>query len=85
MLNEYQGAEITTMISREFLEGAFKPKIGVIWKSENLVDYYYGVLGNEATAGRGYYKGDIHLCKTIGHSGNCLQGKRRNQDQSNET
>lgn len=40
--------------------------IGLSWRSENLVDYYYGVRANEAQAGRPSYTGRAGLNATVG-------------------
>lgn len=58
LLNNHQGREVKAVFSREFFDGLITPRVGVKWTSEDTVDYYYGVLGNEATAGRSAYEGE---------------------------
>lgn len=55
LLNEHQGQEFSCVVSREFKDGIFIPRIGVRYLSDDIVDYYYGVLGNEATTSRAAY------------------------------
>jgi outer membrane protein len=61
ILNEHQGQEINCMVSREFKEGLFTPRMGVRYLSDDIVDYYYGVLGNEATPSRPVYTAEATL------------------------
>ena len=61
LLNEHQGQEVSCVISREFKDGVFTPRAGVRWLSDDIIDYYYGVLGNEATPIRAVYTADDTL------------------------
>ncbi len=56
--NNHQGQELSVMASKEIKEGLFTPRIGFKVLSDDVVDYYYGVLGNEARANRPAYEGD---------------------------
>lgn len=58
LFSRHQGQEFSAVISREFLEGAFIPRIGVKWWSDDLVDYYFGVVESEVRANRPEYAGD---------------------------
>lgn len=57
LLGYHDGQEISLGYSKRFSEGrlSFVPSAGVIWQSSNLTDYYYGVRGKEARAGRVKY------------------------------
>ena len=68
ILNEHQGQEVNCMVSREFKEGLFTPRAGVRYLSDDIVDYYYGVLGNEATPIRPVYTGDATVNYFCGFS-----------------
>jgi outer membrane protein len=57
-LNEYQGQEISATVSAKLYKGLLRPRIGVHWLSEELVDYYYGVRGHEVRADRPLYSVD---------------------------
>ena len=57
LLNKHQGQEIGFSFSREFYQGFLKPRVGGNWLSEDIVDYYYGVKGEEAKPGRPAYEG----------------------------
>ncbi|MBU1906390.1 MAG: MipA/OmpV family protein [Candidatus Omnitrophica bacterium] len=57
LLGRYDGHEVKAIFSRDFLKGTFTPKVGVKWLSDNLVEYYYGVTGSEATSARPVYEG----------------------------
>lgn len=58
LLNTHQGQELRLVVSREFRGGFLTPRLGISWQSAELVDYYYGVSGNEATAVRPVYQPD---------------------------
>ena len=66
LLNRHQGQEIGFLVSREFYRGFLKPRLGVNWLSEDTVDYYYGVKGGEAKAGRPAYEGGPAVNWTAG-------------------
>ena len=55
ILNQHQGQEFSCVVSREFKDGLFTPRTGVRYLSNDIVDYYFGVLGNEATSSRPVY------------------------------
>ncbi|MFA5260295.1 MAG: MipA/OmpV family protein [Candidatus Omnitrophota bacterium] len=57
LLNHHQGQEIKLLVFREFYQGFLTPRVGVNWLSEDLVDYYYGVKGEESKPGRPAYEG----------------------------
>ncbi|MBF0522529.1 MAG: MipA/OmpV family protein [Candidatus Omnitrophica bacterium] len=58
LLSEHQGQEAEIAVAKKFKGDIFvlKPKIGLRWQSQNLVDYYYGVQSTEATASRRTYE-----------------------------
>ncbi len=58
LTNEHQGQEFSAVASKELFAGLITPRVGVKWQSDDIVDYYYGVLGSEATGTRAAYKGD---------------------------
>lgn len=58
LLNQHQGQEISCVLSREFKDGLFTPRLGVRYLSDDIVDYYYGVLGDEAIPTRPAYTAD---------------------------
>ena len=66
VLNEHNGHEVKAVISREFLDGGFTPRLGIKWLSSNIVEYYYGVAGGEATANRPAYEGDATIDMIVG-------------------
>jgi len=61
LLNNHQGQELKLLVSRQFYRGFLKPRVGVNWLSEDMVDYYYGVKGEEAKPGRPAYEGGSAL------------------------
>ncbi len=61
LLNHHQGQDIKLLISRQFYRGFLKPRVGVNWLSEDIVDYYYGVKGEETKPGRPAYEGGSAL------------------------
>ncbi|CAM3838489.1 MipA/OmpV family protein [Rheinheimera salexigens] len=60
VLDNSNGFEAKTAISYGQQVGAvrFEPKFSVDYSNSNLVDYYYGVRDNEATATRAAYRGE---------------------------
>lgn len=60
VLNQSKGFSATTTISYGQKVGPVRlePKFSVSYQDTNLVDYYYGVRENEATATRAAYRGD---------------------------
>lgn len=57
-LHEHDGQELSLNISKAFFRRSLIPHAGVHWKSQNLVDYYYGVSGDEVKASRPSYEAD---------------------------
>ncbi len=57
ILGENEGQEVKVALTKlfDFKPFFFKPRIGVAWQSQDLVDYYYGVRSQEATASRPAY------------------------------
>ena len=57
LLSKHQGQEISLSLAKLFDYQPFflKPCIGIAWQSSDLVDYYYGVLRQEATPTRSAY------------------------------
>ncbi len=57
ILFEHEGQEINCLLSKlfDFRPLFVKPKIGVQWQSEDMIDYYYGVTAAEATGNRASY------------------------------
>ncbi|MFH1414351.1 MAG: MipA/OmpV family protein [Candidatus Omnitrophota bacterium] len=68
LLGRHDGHEVRAIFSRNFLKGAFTPKLGVKWLSNNLVEYYYGVASSEATSARQVYEGGSTLDFIAGFS-----------------
>ncbi len=60
LLGIHDGQELDFSYAVLFRWGGFDftPSVGVRWKSENLVDYYYGVRAEEAAFGRPSYQGN---------------------------
>jgi len=58
LLNNHQGQEASVVYSKVFKDGMFTPRIGFKWMSKDLVDYYFGVKGNEVKTTRADYEGD---------------------------
>jgi outer membrane protein len=56
LLDEHQGQEISADLSMKMFDGLLMPRVGIRWLSDDLVDYYYGVKGSEATATRPTYQ-----------------------------
>ncbi len=54
ILGENEGQEVKVALTKlfDFKPFFFKPRLGVAWQSQDLVDYYYGVRSQEATAAR---------------------------------
>ncbi len=55
---KHNGQEVSAVLSKELLKGFITPRVGVKWLSQNLVDYYFGVRGNEARVWRPAYEPD---------------------------
>ena len=66
LLNNHQGQEVRLALSKKLLKGFLTPRVGVKWQGKDLVDYYYGVLGNEARATRPGYEGSDTVNYTAG-------------------
>jgi outer membrane protein len=66
-LDRSGGQELDLMWRGDFGQGPFRvqPEIGLRWQSEDLVDYYFGVRANEATALRPAYRGDSALLPRV--------------------
>jgi outer membrane protein len=60
LLGRHRGQEVEFGYTIMFpvLGFDFIPTAGVRWKSDNLVDYYYGVRANEVRPGRPLYEGE---------------------------
>ena len=56
--NAHQRQEVKAYVSKTFKEGFFTPRFGVKWYSEDIVDYYFGVLGHEYRPTRPNYEGE---------------------------
>jgi len=67
-LGENEGLEATAELAyfMDFKPLFIKPSIGVQWQSENMVDYYYGVMSSEVTASRGQYSPDSAVNGKVG-------------------
>jgi outer membrane protein len=67
ILNRSDGNEVTLEFGRVFRTGPLfiEPKIGLSYLDDNHVDYYYGVAGDEATAGRPAFEGEASLNTTL--------------------
>ncbi len=63
MLGRHKGQELEFSYTVLFKLGGldFIPSAGMRWKSQDLVDYYYGVRPREAMAGRPAYEGENAL------------------------
>jgi outer membrane protein len=63
ILGRHKGQEMEFSYTALFRFGGFDfiPSAGMRWKSENLVDYYYGVRPGEALPGRPAYEGEEAL------------------------
>ena len=63
MLGRHKGQELEFNYTILFKLGGFDfiPSAGMRWKSQDLVDYYYGVQPSEARAGRPAYEGEHAL------------------------
>ncbi|MCI0498853.1 MAG: MipA/OmpV family protein [Planctomycetales bacterium] len=57
LLGRHDGQELTVSYGHRFLSERWTliPAAGVLWKSNNLADYYYGVRAGEAISGRPAY------------------------------
>ncbi len=60
LLSKHDGQELVLSYGKRFSSGkfSFTPSVGIAYKTDNLTDYYYGVLAKEATPTRAEYKGD---------------------------
>ncbi len=63
MLGRHKGQELEFSYKVFYRLAGFDfiPSVGMRWKSQDLVDYYYGVRASEAMAGRPAYKGENAL------------------------
>jgi len=63
MLGKHKGQELEFSYTAPFNWGGFDfiPSAGMRWKSQDLVNYYYGVRPHEARAGRSAYEGEPAL------------------------
>jgi outer membrane protein len=63
ILGKHKGQELEFSYKVLFNLGGFDfiPSAGMRWKSQDLVDYYYGVRPREARAGRSTYEGEPAL------------------------
>ena len=61
LLGRYYGQQVSTDFSRTWTFNRFRwgltPSVGVVWQSNNFVDYYYGVTPEEARPGRPPFEG----------------------------
>jgi outer membrane protein len=57
LLGNHDGQAVRFSYSRRFIKDPWTitPSGGVLWQSNNLTDYYFGVETNEAQAGRPAY------------------------------
>lgn len=62
----HEGQELRLVFSKELFDGFLKPRAGIKWQSDDLVDYYYGVKPNEVMAGRVEYAADDDLEYMVG-------------------
>lgn len=70
----HNGQEVDLRFGPDFYQKAWDGKrevsvgalAGVKWQSKDVVDYYYGVSGGEATASRAAYKGDDAIIPYVG-------------------
>ena len=63
---KHEGQELRLGLSKQLFDGFLTPRATVGWKSEQLVDYYYGVRPGEARAGRAEYEPDAAMEYTAG-------------------
>jgi outer membrane protein len=60
-LNQHDGQELRAVYAKPFKNAfdvnnlSISPSAGLAWQSDNLVDYYYGVRGDEVRSGRPEY------------------------------
>lgn len=66
--NKGEQASVDYRKSFDFGDVTLTPHVGVDWLSAKYVDYYYGVLASEATAGRPAYAGKATWNTTLGAS-----------------
>lgn len=68
LLGRHDGQEADFRYALRFRRGAFTfvPATGIRWKSENLVDYYYGVQSDEVRPDRPSYEGGDALNPYVG-------------------
>lgn len=72
LLGRHKGQELDLSYTILFKGGGFDfiPSVGVRWKSENLVDYYYGVENDEVrfdgAVSRGAYQGENAIDPYLG-------------------
>jgi len=68
ILGENKGQEAEVLLTKMFDFKPFfiKPRVGVTWQSEDMVDYYYGVRNQEATATRAAYAPSNALNPMVG-------------------
>lgn len=60
LFGKHDGQEVELSYTALFSKGGFDfiPSVGLRYKTDNLVDYYYGVKSDEARAGRPSYEAD---------------------------
>jgi outer membrane scaffolding protein for murein synthesis (MipA/OmpV family) len=58
-----QGQQAKLGLTRAFQAGSIgiMPRVGLLWQSDKVVDYYYGVRDSEARVGRAGYRGKATL------------------------
>ncbi|HOY10452.1 MAG TPA: MipA/OmpV family protein [Candidatus Omnitrophota bacterium] len=66
LFNNHQGQEMKVLVSHQFYQGFLTPRVGVSWLNEDIVDYYYGVRGEESRPGRPAYEGGPAVNFTAG-------------------
>lgn len=71
VLNEYDGYEVSASYRYPIPVGRsiIAPRIAATYQSDDLVDYYFGVRQNEATAERAFYQGEATVNIEFGISG----------------
>ncbi|MHC4518849.1 MAG: MipA/OmpV family protein [Planctomycetota bacterium] len=67
LLGAHDGHELEASYTLRFPYAGFEifPSLAVRWRSSNLVQYYYGVRGSEARAGRPAYKPDAAITPAV--------------------
>lgn len=67
VLGRHHGQELELSYTARFSGAGFEfiPSAALRWRTDHLVDYYYGVRAEEATAGRPAYEGDDTITPAV--------------------